>query len=89
MDYGVASFPHEKERFPYSGDDVGRPQGACFGIRMRFDVAKVAILESSPLISHAALEDLAPSDGCLFVDKAMKGPRVLVFVERDIMEPCV
>jgi hypothetical protein len=83
----VAISPHREERFPDSCNDVGRPEEPGLGVCVRLDLAKVLVLEARPFEGHAALEDLPPADGVLFVDETMECRWIIKFVERDVVEP--
>jgi hypothetical protein len=52
----VSELPHQEVFFPHRGDD-----GSGEGVEM-------LVLEAGPLVTHPALEDLAPAKGCLMLD---------------------
>jgi hypothetical protein len=56
-------------------------------IGVRVDCLQVLVLESRPLLSHAPLENLPPSERGLFVYELVEGNWVFVFVECCFVEP--
>jgi hypothetical protein len=89
MNCFVAEFPHLKVFDPYGGDDGGGPEESG-GTKVRsFDLMKVLVLESSPFEAHSTLEELAPPESVLIVDKFMECPGIAADVKGSGTEPCV
>jgi hypothetical protein len=89
MDCFVAEVPHQEVFFPHRGKNGRGPKEAGGTVVGGGEVVKVLILEACPFATHSALEDLAPAESILVLNKAAEGRGIVGVVDCCGIEPGV